>query len=147
MPDISITVEGVDRVMRKLGALEGTRVLERPMQQSVRILERDMKEYPPKRAGSRYVRGRGMMNADGVVKRITSEKLGSQWTARVTIDTSGVRGRVGNITSYAPFVQSRQFQAAVHRGRWQTDYTVIMRRRGEIVDRFQAAIRRALGGK
>lgn len=129
MPEINIRIDGVDRAVQRLGAVESARVLEQPMREAVLMLEADMKMYPPQRGGGRYRR---------------TGTLGRRWTHRIRFESGGVTGVVGNNTSYAPLVQSSAFQTAVHRGRWQTDRSVLQRRRKEIVDRFRAAIGRAL---
>lgn len=144
MPDISIRIEGVDRVIAKLGKVEGARVLDAPMQEAVRLVQRDMQEYPPPIAMRIRSNARGTATFLGQGYRRTGT-LGRRWTVRVRRLGDGVVGSVGNNTHYAPFVQSRRFQAWMHRGRWQTDALVIQRRRDEIVRRFQAAIRQALG--
>jgi hypothetical protein len=141
---VSIEISGVDRLIAKLGRVEGTRVLREPMQRAVLRLKADMQEYPEQRPGSRYVRGRGMANAAGVVEHRTSQQLGKRWTSRIAGSGAELTGKVGNNVTYAPFVQSRQFQARVHRGRWQTDVQVMERNRNAIVGDFEAAIRRAL---
>lgn len=129
MSIVNIRIEGVDRVIRKLGNVKGVDILITPMREVVLRLESDMKEYPIQDAESRYVR---------------TGTLGRRWTNRVQMSNNGIIGTVGNNTEYAPFVQSRIFQAAVHRGRWQTAEDVLERRRTWIVNRFERAIRRAM---
>lgn len=129
MSIVNIRIEGVDRVIRKLGNVKGVDILITPMREVVLRLESDMKEYPIQDAESRYVR---------------TGTLGRRWTNRVQMSNNGIIGTVGNNTEYAPWVQSRQFQAAVHRGRWQTAEDVLERRRTWIVNRFERAIRRAM---
>ncbi len=114
------------------------------MRRTVLRLQRDLQEYPPPRPGSRYVRGRGMADADGVVRRLTSEQLGKRWTTKVSASSTELVGTVGNNASYAPFVQSRQFQARVHRGRWPTDASVMNRNAPAIVRDFEQATADAL---
>lgn len=144
MADVEITVNGVDRIVARLGRVESMRQLAPAMRRAVHRLQRDMQEYPPTRPGSRYVRGRGMADADGVVRRLTSEHLGKRWTTKVTASATELVGTVGNNVSYAPFVQSRQFQAAVHRGRWLTDAQAMNRNADAIVRDFEQAIEAAL---
>lgn len=128
---ISIRVLGVDEVYAKLGNLEGSKFMKPPMEQTTIKLYGDMKPYPPPLPQQKYVR---------------TDKLSQNWTRKVDVSSDGVVGRVGNNREYAPWVQSSRFQAAIHRGRWQTDRDVMDRNRDRIVGYFQAAIRRALGG-
>ena len=141
----SIENTGIDQLMRKLQSMEDVNnVLRPPMQRAVFRLQRDMANYPPQRPGSRYVRGQGWANAQGRVIRQTSERLGQSWTTDIKESNRGLSGKIGNNTSYGPFVQSQQFQAAVHRGRWQTDAQVVESNRARIVADFEQAIQRAL---
>jgi hypothetical protein len=125
----SIEIKGVDELIRKLGKVEGVKVLEAPMKRSVYRLQRDMADYPAQRPGSSYVR---------------TGTLGRRWTVKISRRSDGVEGRVGNNTVYAPFVQSHRFQARIHRGRWQTDAKVVDKNRQAIVADFERAIKQAL---
>ncbi len=129
MPNISIKIEGVDKVLRKIGTAKGVAALVKPMEASVLRVQQAMQTYPTQRQGSTYIR---------------TGTLGRRWVTRVTKQNDGVSGTVGNNTEYAPFVQSSVLQAAVHRGRWQTDAQVIERLRPWIVARFKRAIDQAL---
>ena len=101
-----------------------------PLERGGLRVEAGMKPYPPPPPNSRYVRGAPPH----------SEKLGSRWTSR-SISGAGFVGReVGNTASYAPFVQSAERQATIHRGRWQTDEQVIEREMPAVI----ADVRRSL---
>lgn len=125
----SIEIKGVDELIRKLGKVEGVKVLEAPMKRSVYRLQRDMADYPPQRPAGSYIR---------------TGTLGRRWTVKVSRRTNGMEGRVGNNTRYAPFVQSHRFQARIHRGTWQTDVQVVDKNRAAIVADFEREIRNAL---
>ena len=130
MPNVSIKIDGIDKVLRKLGTVRGQDMLAEPMEASLRILQADMQNYPVQRTGSTYIR---------------TGTLGRRWAiAPIERTGNGLHGRVGNNTEYAPFVQSNILQSAVHRGRWQTDAQVVQRRRAWIVARFKRAIDQAL---
>ena len=125
----TIKIEGVDKLIKKLGTVEGVKVLEKPMRRSVMRLQSDMAKYPAQRAGSAYVR---------------TGTLGRRWTVKVNRSQSGLLGKVGNNTEYAPFVQSARFQARIHSSRWQTDEIVVNRNAQTIINDFKAAIDREL---
>ena len=129
---MGLEIEGIDRLIAKLGKLEGVKVLEEPMTASVVKLQAEMQVYPSEVPGSRYVR---------------TGKLGQAWTIKIDRHADGLTGRVGNRRLYAPFVQSSQFQAKVHVGRWTTDAQALERLRPWIVERFQRRIRAALEGR
>ena len=126
-----ITIKGVPELYRKLDRAAAIETLRPPMQRAVLGLQAGMAKYPPAVPGSAYRR---------------TGTLGRTWTSRVTPTGDGLEGRVGNVTVYAPAVQSALEQAAVHRGRWQTDESEIERQQSMIEADFQDAIDRALGG-
>ncbi len=125
-----IEIKGVDKLQAKLRSVNDLRrVLEPPMQRSVLRLQRDMADYPPPPPRSTYRR---------------TGTLGRRWTTRVQNPPGGLQGKVGNNTRYAPWVQSRRFQAGIHRGRWQTDEQVTERNRQAIIQDFNRTIQREL---
>jgi hypothetical protein len=129
----TIEIRGLDALQRKLNSIAGAslaQVLRPPMQRAVLLLQSDMADYPPQRSGSSYRR---------------TGTLGRTWTTKVENIPGGVQGKVGNVTEYAPLVQSEQFQSAVHRGRWtNTDEQVLRRRLAQIERMFQVAVDAAL---
>ena len=126
----SIRIEGVDKLMRKFNSLRQIHsILRPPMQRSVMILQADLAKYPSPRPNSSYV---------------WTGTLGRSWTPRVRTEGDRLVGRVGTKVIYAPFVQSQQFQANSHRGRWQTDVQVLERNRTRIMRQFESAIKQAL---
>ena len=126
---VEIEIRGTDALIAKLGKVQATNVLRDPMQRAVLRIQRDMQEYPTQRVGSTYRR---------------TGTLGRLWTTRVQQNSGYLEGKVGNRVKYAPFVQSRQFQARIHRGRWQTDERVVNLNARTIVRDFEATIERAL---
>jgi hypothetical protein len=145
MAELTISIRGVDRLMAKLGKVQGTQVLLPPTQRAVFRLQRYMAVYPAQRnPKTLYVRGRGWADKDGRVRRFTSEHLGKRWTTKVESFGDGVQGKVGNNASYGPLVQSKKFQAAVHKNWWQTDADAIRDNRKDIVQDFNTSIKAAL---
>lgn len=143
--DLSISIQGVARLEAKFGRVQAMQFLAPPMYRAVYRLQRYMATYPRQRnPKTRYVRGRGWADEAGRVRHLTSEHLGKRWTAKVETVAGGLQGKVGNNASYAPWVQSKRFQAAVHRNWWQTDEQAIRTHRSAIVKDFNAEIRRAL---
>lgn len=129
MSDVSVKIEGIDRLLNKLGKVEGTKHLRAPMQRAVYRLQARMAQYPAKRAGSKYNR---------------TYTLGKKWTSRIEQGNGSITGKVGNNTEYAPLVQSYRLQAGIHRGLWQTDKYVVDTERSTIVRDFEQAINEAL---
>ena len=125
----SIEITGVDELITKLGKVSAMRTLRPAMDKAMFRIQRDMKRYPPKPAGSTYRRGQDPR----------SEDLGNRWTTRVQQSATGLVGTVGNNASYAPWVQSHQFQAR-HMTHWQTDADVVEQNRAAIVADFKRVI-------
>ena len=136
---VEIQINGVDELLAKLGAAQGKNKLREPMDKALKLIEREMKIYPDQRPGSKYRR---------------TLQLKKHWTTAPIQETAnGLIGKVGNNVEdangnpYAPFVQSQQFQAQVHRGRWQTDAQVLNQERPTIERYFQEAIDKALNAE
>jgi hypothetical protein len=120
---INIQIDDSD-LIETLDRLSANNWLRPPMVRGLARLQAGMAVYPPTRPGQRYIRGRGPTNAQGRVIAQTSQNLGKRWTNEINERGDGLEGRIGNNTSYGPFVQSAEDQAWVHQGRWQTDEEV-----------------------
>lgn len=130
MSQVSITITGIDALTRKLGKVEGMRILEAPMQRSVFRLQARMAQYPAQRPNSTYRR---------------TGTLGRRWTSKIERSVNELRGKVGNNTIYAPFVQSARLQAAIHQSLWiNTDQYVVNTETRNIVRDFEQTIQEAL---
>lgn len=79
------------------------------VQLSLDLLLARVTQYPPPPPNSTYVRG-----GPG------SQNLGQKWTVQVERFSDGVEGIIGNNVTYGPYVQSRDMQAWMHQGRWDT---------------------------
>lgn len=139
---VSIEIKGINKLMAKLSRAAAIDVLEPPMQRAVFRVQARMADYPPQRPGSSYIRGYGFKGGPR-----TSERLGQRWTTRVIREANGLTGKVGNSASYGPLVQSKKFQAKIHRGRWQTDEQVLNEELPAIRRDFEQAVDEALKGR
>ena len=148
---MSIDIEGLEAVFKKLGKFETLRIMEEPMERSVRKIEYEVKEYPPPPAPGEWAakthpaqkRAFFALLRAGLIKGKRTGTLGRRWTVKIDRTADSLEGRVGNNTSYGPFVQSR-FQARFHRGRWKTDQQVVDQLRSEIVKDFEDTARKAI---
>ena len=129
MSDVTIQIKGIDALIQKLGKVEGMKHLRAPMQRAVYRLQGRMAQYPAQRPNSSYRR---------------TGTLGRKWTSKIEQSSTSITGKVGNNASYAPLVQSYQFQARIHRGLWQTDRYVVDTEYRTIVRDFENAISEAL---
>lgn len=144
---MSIEIKGLDKLYRKLDKAAAKQTLVKPMQRTTLRLQRRMQEYPPAlppRQGpvSRRTSRRGARNFRLGYKRTGT--YGKRWTTRVMSSGDGLVGKVGNNVKYGPYVGSKQFQARVHQGRWNTDDQVVREEQAAIVADFAREIDRAL---
>lgn len=129
---VTVDVQGGDRLIAKLGAMQAIAVLRPPMQRAQYRLQADISDYSNVRArrNSKYER---------------TGTLGRSWTVSPIEEfPDGIEGKIGTNLRYAPFVQSKRFQAEIHRGRWHTDAMVMERQRRRILADFRRAITDAL---
>jgi hypothetical protein len=101
------------------------RALRAAMDDSTKLLHREMQTYPPKPVGSTYKR---------------TDTLKRSWHIR-PIRGSGktITGEVvssGNTAPYNRQVQDQTRQAAVHRGRWTNTAQEVARRNESIIQRY-----------
>ena len=121
--------EVAEELLRR--GLDVLQVLEGPLDRGAFRIEAALKVYPPPRSGSTYRR---------------TGTLGRRWTTRPIREADTVGREVGNNTRYAPFVQSDEFQAYMHRGVWQTDADVLRREGPAIVRDIDDTLSDAVGG-
>lgn len=103
------------------------------MNDATALLLRELKTYPAQPSGSTYKRTRALSNS---------------WHKEIEGSGLSIRGTVGsneNIAPYNRWVQDRDRQAAVHRGRWDTAQDVLQRNEQNIRGMFGARVRAALG--
>lgn len=72
----------------------------------------------------------------------TEARLWSAQPPAFAVISSGFEASIGNATPYAPWVQDRDKQAKVHRGRWATAQGVIEKGTERIVAYYNAALQR-----
>lgn len=160
MPDVIIRIEGLGRIRDKLKQLEPRRYMTAVMGVVLADIKDDIAVYPPASEANRprsftsggvnrwYQRGYGTMWArkdGGFGGKPTSEELGRSWTTRV--EQHGMRGVVGNDTSYGPFVQDEDEQAGFHKERaWRTIQDTAQIHAPRAIKRIRLAIRKILRG-
>lgn len=130
---MSVTVDGLDELFRKLDRVAAFDKLEEPTHQGVLLMQSFMQDYPPAPPLSRYIR---------------TGTEGRRWTTKVERTSDGFIGRVGNNVPYGPYVQSKRFQTRFHaRTGWRTDEQAVDENRAAVVAFYQAAVNRTLGGE
>ncbi len=154
---MTIQVEGLDSIRKKIESLGQPRALKVPMGQAVDHLQLKMKAYPignqhrPQPFRSEKSR-RFFFWAlrEGKIEvpyrrgqSPGSEKLGTSWTTSVSAD--GRTGKVGNDASYGPLVQDRTRQTAYHKATgWNTVQDVVKKEQKAVLRFFQIQYERLL---
>lgn len=88
---------------------------------------RRLKTYPPS-------------ISDTYVRRGEAGGLKGSWGLDVDVRPQRITASMSNSRDYAPWVQSSEFQASVHRGRWDTDEEVL----GDLVPHVEREAANAL---
>lgn len=129
---MEITLDPNDKrnANRKLDNLDDLAgILRKPMDRALFRLQNRMADYPPPPPGSTYRRtgtlGRRWVGAKREIVRATSAEI---------------TGRIGNNTEYGPYVQAKQWQRRVHRGRWPNDEDVASQETPWIQRQFDDAL-------
>jgi hypothetical protein len=105
--DVTITIEGLDELVRRLEGSPQTlgRYMRRAMDKSIKTIQRKAQAYPPAPPGSSYKR---------------TGTLGRRWIGTATGVVGNIKGILANPTPYGPYVMSQDEQAEMHKGRWST---------------------------
>lgn len=127
----SITIEGLDKLERKLGRLDAIAALQEPMHKATKRIYAETQNYPPPPPGSKYVRKH-------------SGGLAGSWVERVSVRRQTLVGIVGTDISYGPFVMHPTKQAWMHKGRWPTTDDIVDKQKRAIMADFETAIRRTI---
>lgn len=129
--NLTITIQGVQQLMRKLGRATAVQTLRVPMERSLARLQRALATYPSPPPASTYRR---------------TGNLGRSWKTRMATSADSWEGTLSNAVrgprgqSYGPFVQGARTQAGMHRGRWITDEQALQQERPAIERDFKDAI-------
>ena len=140
-----IQIKGLDELIKKVNTLEKMDAVKAALKQAATHLAGEMAEYPPQTAANQppvpfYVRGRGTQTATRNLGN--SEDLGQKWrAANPKIRDGGMTVVIGTNVSYAPYVQSDEFQARwMKQIGWQTDKTVLEDNEDEVTEYLSDAI-------
>jgi len=156
MTAVSVELKGADELVRKLGKAIALSTLRPAMQRSVNWIHDDVVKYPERpSAGSfaGFVSDKqrrwffaALRRGDITVPYVRTGALGRRWTTKITMGPDALVGTIGNDTEYAPFVQSKDQQAQIHQGRWETIEQVLDDNKPAIEQEFKRAIDKALAG-
>lgn len=153
MADAYVRIEGLEALMRAVDELAAMRVVRDTMETAVERVRTQIAVYPPPPSNYRMVwkseRQRrwffaALRSGQISVPYRRTGTLGRRWTTAVTVSPAEIRGVVGNVTAYGPFVQSQESQANVHQGRWRTAERVAQEMEPAIQDLFEARLSAAM---
>lgn len=132
MVTLEARLEGADEAiatLRGMGA-DLLDIVEPALQRGGYRSENKLKEYPSQRP-TEYVR---------------TMKLGQAWFMDPVVRSGDeLLLNLGNRIGYAPYVQSQELQANVHRGYWETDEEILDQELPVVVEEMSAALNRAAG--
>jgi len=153
MAEIVVALEGVDELLRRLERAASNAVLRAAMERATALIQARLAVYPPaarKPQPFKTDKQRRFFFAalrDGRIEapyRRTGT-LGRRWTATISGAGLDLVGRVGNNTTYGPYVMARAEQAAYHAGVWPVAEDVAEQATGDVLDIFRDAVQMALG--
>jgi hypothetical protein len=138
-PLISVDIQSAAALRLLTSAPAGlARALDGTLNDASALMLRELRTYPPQRAGSTYIR---------------RKMLDRSWSRQFSgsgLERSVVVGSNENIAPYNREVQDAERQAKVHKGRWRNTVQAVAKNNERHIgnmleDRVQAEIRR-LGG-
>lgn len=154
MADAVIEVIGLEDVLKRLGDAASPAVLAKGMHRAVAIVQKAVAVYPPASGRSmgpfkserqrRYVM---VLVSTGQIPYRRTGTLGRRWTTSVEGSGVDIVGRIGNNTTYGPYVMGNEgTQASYHVGTWPRAVEVAERNKGEVVNCFAVVAQEALRG-
>ena len=153
---MSVKIEGLEKVTRKLESLNSPAVFRRGMQRAVNHVKKVAQDYPEKAQGAfsalatpgqraaywAKVSSGEIQHAEGI-GYVRSGRLKGDWSTKVY--NNGRTGEVLNNTSYGPFVQSQEAQQPFHKqSKWQTTEQIAGREAKAVVEIFEDEYNREL---
>lgn len=153
MSDVSVEILGLRELMQEVSELIAFKVVRDTMEVAVERVRTQIAVYPSPPSGYHMVfksdKQRRFFFAALRDGRITvpyrrTGTLGRRWTTSVSNSGMDIRGEVGNVTNYGPFVQSAESQAPIHQGRWRTAERVVQEMEPQIQDLFEARLQAAM---
>lgn len=154
MSDVAVEILGLRELMQEVNELIAFKVVRDTMEVAVERVRTQIAVYPsPPSSGYHMVfksdKQRRFFFAALRDGRITvpyrrTGTLGRRWTTSVSNSGLDIRGEVGNVTNYGPFVQSAESQAPIHQGRWRTAERVVEEMEPQIQDLFESRIQAAM---
>ena len=112
-----ITID-ISEVLKKLDPDKMQSAVKTALSGAADLIRADVKQYPPPPARSTYRR---------------TGTLGRSWTKRIKHGARWPEAHIGTHVAYAPYVQDKQRQAWMHKGRWPAAQDVARQRSPDVV--------------
>lgn len=125
MANVTITLNGLDDVLKKLDSKRMWDAAERGMAKGMLYVHSTVPAYPPPPPNSTYRR---------------TGTLGREITTKTERSAGNIQGIIGSATEYSPAVIGEGTQAAVHEGRWWTLFQVVVKASDRVVDFIRAEV-------
>jgi hypothetical protein len=157
---MTLKIDGIDRVIRKLDNVSAfQRWANRPMTQTVALLQDTLAKYPAKAQGAfsamatprqkraywARVKSGAITHGPGGYRRTGT--LGRKWTTKTEPTASGVKGTVGNNAPGAQFVQGDRQQPFHRASGFVTTRQARRDNEGKIQLVWRQAVRQVLTGR
>jgi hypothetical protein len=119
MASVTVRLDGLDDVLKKLDSERMRAAAERGMRKGVTHVHQTVPPYPAPPPNSSYRR---------------TGLLGRSITTKTERSAGNILGIIGSNVDYAPVVIGEGTQAPVHQGRWWTLWQVVNKAKGAVVD-------------
>ena len=141
-----IEFKGLEPLMKKVKTIGQMKAVKAALLNAGNDVKGIISEYPDPTAANQppvpyYIRGRGMQTASGNL--LNSEDLADSWA--ITTRDHGFTVVIGNNVSYAPFVQSKEFQARWMKDiGWKTEVEVMEKETDRVVEWVLKAVKKII---
>lgn len=125
MADFTVTLTGLDEVLKRLDEKKIRRAAEDGMAKGMLYVHSTVPPYPAPPAMSSYRR---------------TGTLGRSITTETRAKGGDIEGVIGTNIDYAPYVISETEQARVHKGRWWTLHDVVRKAAAQVVEFIRAEV-------
>lgn len=147
--DYSDIAEAAQKVKGGMATL--TQEMRRAVDESLAFAQNFVAKYPPRSSSKRMVfksdKQRrwffwALRSGQIDVPYRRTGTLGKSWTTDVRVTSENIRGVLGNVRPYAPYVQDEERQAQMHKGHWPTVQMLLRAPAARMQKYFEQAIAR-----
>ena len=158
MASVSIRLQGMKELQKKLGKLQALKSLEPAFKAGTEVVRASLSVAPPPISPGHWKRNTSkaqkaaffikLRNEGGGTTRGRYKRTGSlsrRWRGAAAVRGNTLRGVVGNTTKYARWIQDKEGpQARFAKRRWRTVQAVIKKDKRQVINLIQADINKLL---